>query len=60
MRDLSQQCAQEGVPAPSTSHLSAIERGRVTPRPPLRAVLARVLDLPGGVQYFDHKDEVPA
>jgi transcriptional regulator with XRE-family HTH domain len=60
LRDLSAECAQEGVPAPSTSHLSQIERGRVIPRPPLRAVLARLLDLPGGVKYFEQKDKVSA
>lgn len=56
MRDLSDECAKAGVPAPSTSHLSAIERGNVTPRPQLRAVLARLLELPEGVKYFDQQD----
>lgn len=57
MRDLAAECAKEGVPEPSTSHLSAIERGNVTPRPKLRAVLARLLDLPDGVGYFDPEEQ---
>lgn len=61
LRRLSAECAQEGVHPPSSSHLSAIERGRVTPGPALRAALARVLDLPDGAAYFDRADdEVPA
>lgn len=54
--DLSDECAKAGVPVRSRSHLSMIERGLVIPRPPLRAVLARLLDLPGGVRYFERKD----
>lgn len=53
---MSDECAKEGVPVPSTSHMSMIERGLVKPRPALRAVLARLLDLPDGIRYFD-KDE---
>jgi transcriptional regulator with XRE-family HTH domain len=56
LRDLSRECAKAGVPAPSSSHLSSIERGRTTPRPPLRVVLARLLELPDGVKYFDRED----
>jgi transcriptional regulator with XRE-family HTH domain len=59
LRDLSAECDKAGVPAPSSSHLSSIERGRTTPRPPLRRVLADLLDLPDGVHYFD-KNEVSA
>lgn len=44
LRDLADRCAQEGTPVHFTT-LSAIERGIHVPRPPLRAALARVLDL---------------
>lgn len=56
MRDLSDKCAEAGLRPPSTSHLSQIERGRVTPRPPLRAVLAKLLDL-DPVGDFSRQDE---
>lgn len=49
LRALAARCAQEGVPV-SDSQLSKIERGLYTPRPLLRATLARILDL--------HIDEV--
>lgn len=56
LRDLSDECTKAGVPVRSVSHLSMIERDLVIPRPPLRAVLARLLDLPEGVKYFERED----
>lgn len=44
LRELAQLCRDEGAPV-DFSHLSQIERGRAVPRPRLRAVLARVLEL---------------
>lgn len=49
LRALAAKCAQEGAPV-SNSQLSKIERGLYTPRPKLRATLARILEL--------HIDEV--
>jgi transcriptional regulator with XRE-family HTH domain len=42
--ELAQACRKLGVSA-SDSQLSKIERGLFTPRPALRAALARILDL---------------
>lgn len=44
LRALAARCEEEGAPV-SNSQLSKIERGLYTPRPRLRAVLARVLDM---------------
>ncbi|MFD3777308.1 helix-turn-helix domain-containing protein [Streptomyces sp. NPDC058612] len=45
---LSARCASEGVPV-HHSQLSKIERGLHPPRPQLRALLARLLELEGAV-----------
>ncbi|MFE9923304.1 multiprotein-bridging factor 1 family protein [Streptomyces sp. NPDC005774] len=50
LQELAEKCAADGAPV-SESALSRIERGRQTPRPRLRSVLARVLDL--DVDDFD-------
>lgn len=55
--ELAEQCAKAGVSV-SDSQLSKIERGLWSPRPRLRAVLARLLDLP--ITYFDDREDVPA
>lgn len=55
-RDLAEMCAQEGVPV-EECQISRIERGVNMPRPRLRALLARLLDL----DYFaDFQAEPPA
>ncbi|MFE5675069.1 helix-turn-helix domain-containing protein [Streptomyces erythrochromogenes] len=41
---LASRCAEAGVPV-AHSHISKIERGLYSPRPPLRRVLAQLLDL---------------
>lgn len=56
LRALADECEKRGIPKPSDSNLSVIERGRTVPRPELRAVLSELLDLP--IDYFD-KDEQP-
>jgi transcriptional regulator with XRE-family HTH domain len=56
LRDLASQCEREGIPRPSDSNLSVIERGETTPRPALRAALCKVLDLP--IDYFDEPEQV--
>jgi transcriptional regulator with XRE-family HTH domain len=53
LRDLADQCHLKGLPRPSDSNLSVIERGLTAPRPPLRAALAELLDLP--ITYFDER-----
>jgi len=52
LRQLAEQCANEGVPV-SFSNLARIERGEWIPRPQLRAVLAKLLDL--DVTDFERK-----
>lgn len=44
LRDLAAKCADDGAPVHFTQ-LGRIERGLNAPRPQLRAVLAKVLDL---------------
>lgn len=44
LRELAEKCATEGAPV-GDSQLSKIERGLYTPRPKLRVVLARVLEM---------------
>ncbi|MFM9628948.1 helix-turn-helix transcriptional regulator [Streptomyces galilaeus] len=44
LQELADKCAAGGAPV-TESALSRIERGRHTPRPKLRAVLAGLLDL---------------
>jgi transcriptional regulator with XRE-family HTH domain len=56
LRDLAEQCKAKGIPKPSDSNLSVIERGETTPRPALRAVLCDLLDLP--IDYFDDAEQV--
>lgn len=56
LRDLAEQCERKGIPRPSDSNLSVIERGIHAPRPALRAVLCELLDLP--IDYFDDGDRV--
>lgn len=55
LRDLADECERKGIPKPSDSNLSVIERGETTPRPRLRAVLCDLLDLP--IDYFDNAPE---
>lgn len=55
LRDLAQKVGERGLPTPSDSNLSSIERGKTSPRPPLRLALAELLDL--DVTYFDTEDE---
>lgn len=50
--DLARQCAEAGVPV-THSALGKIERGLYVPRPKLRAVLAKLLDL--DVSEFERK-----
>lgn len=50
-QELAARCTQEGAPISDVA-LSNIERGVWSPRPRLRAVLCRILDLPNS--YFDH------
>jgi len=52
LRQLADQCANEGVPV-DFSNLARIERGEWNPRPQLRAVLAKLLDL--DVTDFERK-----
>lgn len=52
LRDLADKCADEGASVHFT-HLGRIERGMSVPHPPLRAVLAKLLDL--DVNDFDRK-----
>lgn len=47
---LAERCRAKGVKA-DKSHLGHIERGDWAPRPPLRAVLCELLELP--ITYFD-------
>lgn len=56
LRDLADQCVAKGIPKPSDSNLSTIERGKHAPRPELRAVLCELLDLP--IDYFDQSERV--
>lgn len=56
LRDLAGQCEAKGIPRPSDSNLSVIERGKTVPRPELRAVLCELLDLP--IDYFDESERV--
>jgi transcriptional regulator with XRE-family HTH domain len=56
LRDLARHCEAKGLPRPSDSNLSLIERGESRPRPALRAVLAELLDLP--ITYFDQRKAV--
>ena len=56
LRDLAAECERKGIPRPSDSNLSVIERGKTTPRPELRAVLCELLDLP--IDYFDQPERV--
>lgn len=44
LRELAEKCTTEGAPV-GDSQLSKIERGLYTPRPKLRVVLARVLEM---------------
>lgn len=44
LRQLAERCANEGTPV-DFGQLGKIERGEAVPRPQLRSVLARVLDL---------------
>lgn len=44
LRQLAEQCADEGSPV-DFGQLGRIERGEQVPRPKLRAVLAKLLDL---------------
>lgn len=55
LRDLAEQCEGKGIPRPSDSNLSVIERGKTTPRPELRAVLCELLALP--IDYFDESKQ---
>lgn len=55
LRDLAQKVAERGLPTPSDSNLSSIERGKTSPRPPLRLALAELLDL--DVTYFDDRPD---
>lgn len=52
LQQIEEMCRDEGTPITYTQ-LSRIERGKATPRPALRAVLARLLDL--DVAEFDRK-----
>lgn len=52
LRRLAEECEAAGIPKPSDSNLSVIERGIHAPRPELRAVLCELLDLP--IDYFEH------
>jgi len=54
LRRLADECERRGIPKPSDSNLSVIERGIHAPRPELRAVLCELLDLP--IDYFEHSD----
>jgi transcriptional regulator with XRE-family HTH domain len=56
LRELAVRCEAEGIPRPSDSNLSVIERGESVPRPALRAVLCELLDLP--IDYFDEPERV--
>jgi transcriptional regulator with XRE-family HTH domain len=49
-QELAQQCTDRGAPVSDVT-LSAIERGKWSPRPKLRAVLCELLNLP--IDYFD-------
>jgi transcriptional regulator with XRE-family HTH domain len=53
LRDLAAQCAADGAPVHFTQ-LGRIERGLNSPRPQLRSVLAKVLDL--DVEDFDRAE----
>lgn len=52
LRDLAARCAADGAPVHFTQ-LGRIERGLNSPRPQLRAVLAKVLEL--GVEEFERE-----
>lgn len=52
LRELAEKCATDGVPV-GQSTLSRIERGKQVPRPKLRSVLARLLEL--DVNDFEHR-----
>ncbi|MFD0850832.1 helix-turn-helix domain-containing protein [Actinomadura adrarensis] len=54
-RDLAAEVERQGLSKPSDSNLSLYERGKVVPRPQLRAVLCELLDLP--IDYFDETAE---
>lgn len=56
LQDLAGECAAEGAPV-TDSTLSRIERGLQTPRPRLREVLARLLDM--DIADFDHREATP-
>jgi transcriptional regulator with XRE-family HTH domain len=58
-RELADRCKEAGVKV-SDSQLSKIERGVCMPYPPLRAVLAKLLDLDIDLQQVQDKTEVKA
>lgn len=57
LRDLAKRCAERGV-VTNSSNLSKYERGRATPQPRLRAVLAEILGL--DVTDFEAKRDEPS
>lgn len=58
LRDLAVQCAREGASV-DNSQLSKIERGLHRPRPRLRSVLARILDLDAAAYFEAQRPRAP-